>query len=677
MQWFADLRIARKLLLGFGLVAFVAGLVGAVGTYQVRQVAAADAHLYQDLFLPTVLIGDLQSGFTVARVHLRSAALETDPEKRDAALRKIDSVTLINDSLVVAYGYTLYNASDSANFARLRQLYDSTARNRVLQMRLLRENKMDSARLVILDPASPAKQVDNLLKVMVSQNKTWSAEVSGANEDLARRATIMMVALVILGVLTAVTLGILIARQVAQPLATVREAADRLALGNLNLSLDTSRRDEVGQLSKSFSAMIDSQRALAEHATQISAGVLDTPVTMRSPEDTLSASFERLRTTILAVTAEGRDLAKAGAEGRLSARGDVKKFQGAYRDLVGGMNDTLDAVISPISEATTVLELWAKRDLRRRVEGNYRGDHARIKLAMNSTADALDVALGDISGAVDQVSAAGSQIAAGSQSLASGSSEQASSLEEVSASLQELASATASNAQDALQARSLADETTTNVAEGVKQMTELTEAMHAIRESSLQTAKIVRTIDEIAFQTNLLALNAAVEAARAGDAGRGFAVVADEVRTLAIRAAESARQTTALIDDASARVEGGVRKNQEVLATLSAIEKRAVSVSSVVQSIATASAEQSEGIRQITAAVSEMNTVTQSVAANAEESASAAEELASQAATMQSLVRAFALRGGSSSSDSAPSRGALSARRFSTHSDADEHLAIF
>ena len=246
------------------------------------------------------------------------------------------------------------------------------------------------------------------------------------------------------------------------------------------------------------------------------------------------------------------------------------------------MNDTLDSVLSPITEATSVLERWAERDLRARVNGAYNGDHARIKTAMNATADALDNALGEIAGAVEQVSAAGGQIASGSQSLASGSSEQASSLEEVSASLQEMASATQANAKDAQQAKALSDETSDSVNTGMLRMGELTEAMHAIRDGSQQTAKIVRTIDEIAFQTNLLALNAAVEAARAGDAGRGFAVVADEVRTLAIRAAEAARQTTALIEEAGTRVEGGVAKNAEVLATLEAIQKRASGVSEVV-----------------------------------------------------------------------------------------------
>ena len=194
------------------------------------------------------------------------------------------------------------------------------------------------------------------------------------------------------------------------------------------------------------------------------------------------------------------------------------------------MNATLDVVVGPINEASSVLERVAARDLSARMVGAYAGDHQKIKNSLNTAVGNLDQALTEVSAAAEQVSAAAGQINSGSQSLAQGSNEQASSLEEVSAAIQEMASMTELNTTHAKEAREITQAAGVATAEGVEGMTRLSSAVEKIRDSSEATAKIVKTIDEIAFQTNLLALNAAVEAARAGDAGKGFAVVAEEVR---------------------------------------------------------------------------------------------------------------------------------------------------
>jgi hypothetical protein len=248
-----------------------------------------------------------------------------------------------------------------------------------------------------------------------------------------------------------------------------------------------------------------------------------------------------------------------------------------------------------------------------------------------------------------EVTVATGQVSSSSQSLAEGASEQASSLEETSSSLEEMASMTKRNAENARKANELAKEARTAADKGVGDMQTMFAAMDAIKVSSNDIAKIIKTIDEIAFQTNILALNAAVEAARAGEAGMGFAVVADEVRNLAQRSATAAKETADKIEGAITKTGQGVEISSKVSAALNDIVTKVRQMDELVTEVANASREQTEGITQVNVAVGQMDKVTQSNAATAEESAAAAEELNSQAEVMkQSVAELLQLVGGKS-----------------------------
>ena len=250
----------------------------------------------------------------------------------------------------------------------------------------------------------------------------------------------------------------------------------------------------------------------------------------------------------------------------------------------------------------------------------------------------LKTAIENLSRASEQLASASEQVSSASQSLASGSTQQAASMEETSSSLEEMASMTKKNADHANQAKNLMDATKVIVNKVNTHISDLTAATDEIAKSSDETKKIIKTIDEIAFQTNLLALNAAVEAARAGEAGAGFAVVADEVRNLALRAAEAAKNTSALIENTIKNVKEGDRLTRSTHDVFKENVEVASRVSVLVEEIAAASKDQAEGIDQINNAVAEMDKVVQQNSANAEESASASEEMNAQAEQLKETV---------------------------------------
>jgi methyl-accepting chemotaxis protein len=254
----------------------------------------------------------------------------------------------------------------------------------------------------------------------------------------------------------------------------------------------------------------------------------------------------------------------------------------------------------------------------------------------------------------NQVASASGQVSSASQSLAEGASEQAASLEETSSSLEEMSSMAKLNAENAQKANELAKQARVAADKGVGDMQEMNAAIAAIKTSSDDIAKIIKTIDEIAFQTNILALNAAVEAARAGEAGMGFAVVADEVRNLAQRSAQAAKETAAKIEGAISKTAQGVGISQKVSASLDEIVTKARQVDELAAEVASASREQTQGIAQINTAVGQMDKVTQGNSASAEESAAAAEELNAQAQVMKESVSELLKLVGGDNADASP-----------------------
>jgi len=432
--------------------------------------------------------------------------------------------------------------------------------------------------------------------------------------------------------------------------------------GRLEVRADAGKYDgKNGQLIRGINAMLDAIVAPLRRAEavvdQLARGEIPPPSAER-----WQGEFDALRQNLNRCAASIADLVEqvgvamgAGQLGRLQQRTDPSRCQGAYADVLTGVNGMFDAMAAPVVEAVAVLGKYADRDLTPRMTGEYGGEYQRLREVVNATGDALDAALGQVVGAVEQMTSASAQIASSSQAVASGASSQAATLGETSASLATVAEMSKRTSEHARQADALTRAAQAAAEQGEGAVAQMTGAMAKIRASAEGTSQIIRDINDIAFQTNLLALNAAVEAARAGEAGRGFAVVAEEVRSLALRSKEAATKTEALIRESVLQAGEGEGVAKTVASGLAEILAGVTKVTTIVSEIGGEADAQARGAEQVQKAVADMDQVTQQNAASAEQSSSAAAELASQSDQLASMVAAFRLAGGPAGG--APARG--------------------
>jgi methyl-accepting chemotaxis protein len=661
MRWLFDRKVSTQILTAVSAGALAAVIATGVAIHSNRTQAAAADEFSTDITTPAtqaaVMAKEVQRVRAVYRDLLidpiadeeRATYLERIAEARarvDSTSKSMLANTIADTALARRQAAVV--AAWQAFAPSIDQIVTMATTGRRNQAVAYMRGSMRT-QVLALDSA-----VDELL---VAQQR---AAVAGAARSAAIASQSMWASAISLvaGLFIAALVGLTVARRLSRiaseiqnrmhSMATVcvknlSEATREVARGNLDVTVPTGTqplhldsKDEFGVMSLTFNTTV----------TGLQGAIAD---------------FERALDLLRRAIRETAKVGDAAGRGQLDVRGNSSQFDGEYRRMVDTVNTALDSALAPVFATRDALERVAARDLSAHVAGDYQGDHARLRDAFNSAVLSVSDALAEVSASSDQVSSAASQIASGSTGLAQGASDQASAIEEITASLQETGSMTVQNAGNAVEARALTEQVRASATLGVDAMRALSAAMGKITDSAEATAKIVKTIDEIAFQTNLLALNAAVEAARAGDAGRGFAVVAEEVRSLALRSAEAARTTAGLIEESVRNTADGAQLTKQVVVQLDEIDRGANRVSGVVAEIAAASDQQKQGVAQITQAVDHINSVTQQSAANAEESASAAEELAAQAAVMKNLVEQFTLA-------TAPTRGtpaprALPARR--------------
>ncbi|MGA2485840.1 MAG: methyl-accepting chemotaxis protein [Roseiarcus sp.] len=588
---FSRLKIASKLLIGYGSILLLVACISALGFgAMVRGRAALDdvAHLKT----AEALEQRLEKRVLEARMHFWIALETNDPKQW---IKSTEGFAVASDWVADLQTNTV----DSARAEEVQKMADLVAKYRKLANRLrfaqAQDGSLDADKMKA--GAAEATGVEDSMTALGAQLATEfheAAETSyAAASDSAALTQRAILGASGVGLLFGALMAIAFTRSISRPIVEVTRTMRELANGDLTVEpRHAADRNEIGEMARAVTVFRD---AAIEKAR-------------------LEVEAERQRS----LTEETR------ADNERAQREAIARERAIVADSVG-----------------SGLSRLAAKDLSFRMSSDIPEAYRKLQADFNAAIAQLEAAMASVAARGDAIHVGTSQIASATDDLSRRTEQQATSLEEAAATLEEVTTMVRRTAESTDHARAVASAAQADAAKGGEVIRRAVEAMSAIEKSSQQITQIIGVIDEIAFQTNLLALNAGVEAARAGDAGRGFAVVASEVRALAQRSASAAKEIKALISTSTGQVSQGVGLVAETGKALRRIVDQVTEINRVVAEIAASAKEQAVAVVSVNQSIGDMDKATQQNAAMAEESTAASHNLSDEAGHLAALIAEF------------------------------------
>jgi len=665
-----NLSFAKKIQFGFALLGFVCTVIVSFGFIQILKMSQAKETIFADYITPIQLINEVEQDFT----HIQFLMMQSSIPAFQANFNQIYSEYTTKKQYIkgVLDSLTKMNFDPKvlANINEVKSIWDEYTM--IVADGIVSAAVSGSYDMAADIATSSGEEIGKRLGAKITeingQLDKYAADISASIDQTQHDATLYTLIGAAIGMIAFLALTFVLVPTLRKPLKQMSTIVHEFSLGNYNVDIQSTTKDEIGLLYESLKVFREGQLEKIHAAEQIAEGVM-VKVKAASDKDALANAFNREVEILEELLGEANNLIEANKEGNLQLRGDITKFSGNWQKLIEGMNSILDTVVSSLNETFTVLNSVAKGDLTQKVKSEYKGYYNDVKQNVNTLVEALSNALSEVAQSATSVAEASTEISSSAEELAAGAQEQMQQAKEVAGSVEQMTRTILDNTKNASFAADAAKEAGKKANEGgavvettIKGMMKIAtvveksaDVLKTLGKGSDQIGEIIQVIDDIADQTNLLALNAAIEAARAGEQGRGFAVVADEVRKLAERTTKATKEIASMItqiqrdaNDAVASMNEGiseVEKGKESASRTESVLKEiiqgAVKVSDVVGQVAAASEEQAAAAEQIGKNIEGINKVTQQSGLGTQQIAKSSEELNNLTETLQNLLLRF------------------------------------
>ena len=631
MGWFESLGIRKKIVLGYGVLLLLLGGVSAASGVGLVSLERSQQGVVDGKFDPSVELLGARSNLNHLRADVLEVLLAPNAPGTPALIAEITQKQVDFDLKVGAAKTALQGAGDPADIALLAQLdpiwvaYKTTLAE---ELRLVDQGRVADA--MALGQGAQADRLNTLRDTLAQLVSTLRGDATTGLADAKAQVgtTLSELGLMMAGALLLAALLIwLLNRTIAAPVTRTAKALQAMSHGDLGARLDLHRTDEIG---------------------------------------VLASSMDQLADTIHAMVGEADRLTRAAAEGRIAVRGDEARFEGAYRTIVKGVNDTLDAVVDPLKVAARHVDRIARGEIPRPITAEYRGDFDLLRSSLNTMTDNLRGLNGDLQSGLSVLAASSTEILVTVSQVAAGAAETATAISQTSTTAEQVRQTAQLTANKARGVQEVAARTETvgdagrravaETLEGMRhisdQMAGIADAVVRLSEQGQAIGEIIATVNDLAEESNMLAVNAAIEATRAGEFGKGFAVVAQEVKSLAEQSRQATTQVRTILSEVQKATSAAVMATEQGSKAVALGVKQAVdagesiralvgSVSEASQAavqIAASSDQQLAGMEQISAALNSIRQATTQNMAGSRQLETSARSLQELGARLKDLV---------------------------------------